>query len=266
MVFASACGLLIPLISLATTDKPVNEEEEFVADMNAAQLAQAQAQESTSAAGVERVRRIYADLITKYPQNADPRAAFGDFLSSLGRYDEARQQWREALKIDPDRADIYAADSSIALRTGDTVEATRLMERAVEKEPKDASYHFGLAHLYFLFRHDLVPTRKTTEMAMFASALHHFQKAAELAPDNADYARTYAETFYSVPGADWHAALAAWQKVLPLTNEPSFVHAQMARVSLRLKDKSAARHHLAQVTDPRFATLKKTLQRQLDAL
>lgn len=263
---ASAYGLLLPVMSLTASDKPLNAQEQLATDMKSAQLAQSQTHVSAGAADVERIRKIYADLIAKYPQSADPRAAFGEFLASQGHDAEARRQWEEALKIDPDRADIYAAESGIVLRVGNTVEATRFMELAVEKAPTNASYHFRLAHLYFLFRHDLVPVRKTTETAMFAIALDHFRKAAELAPMDADYGRVYAETFYSLPNADWHAALAAWKKLLPLTNEPSFVHAQMARVSLRLKNKSAARHHLAQVTDPQFATLKKTLQRQLDAL
>lgn len=263
---ATVCGILLPATSLAAGNKPATLDEQFVADMKAAQLAQNQAQTAASAAEMGRIREIYGALIAKYPQSADPHASFGEFLANIGQNDEALLQWNEALKIDPSRADIYAAESGVILQAGDTVGATRLMELAVEKAPADASYHFALAHLYFLFRQDLFPIHKTTEAAMFALALDHFRKAAELAPTNANYARAYAETFFSIPDADWNAALDAWRNVMVLSNEPSFVHAQMVRVCLRLKDKSGAIRHLDQVTDPQFGTLKKTLQRQIDAL
>ncbi|MEO7932850.1 MAG: hypothetical protein ABIT76_06810 [Chthoniobacterales bacterium] len=211
-------------------------------------------------------RKLYDDLIEHFPNEPEPHAAFGEYLLLIGRNEEAFQQWSIGLQLDPQRADILAAQSDLLLQTGQIVAAADAMEKAAQLEPKNASHLYGLAHIYTLFRRDLMASRHLSEDEMITRGTEYFRQAAELAPENLIYAKAYAETFYTQPRPDWKLARTAWESLLARSSEKDFIHTQLVRINLQLRDKAAANAHLAALTDPAFASVKAKLQRQVDQL
>ena len=90
-------------------------------------------------------------------------------------------------------------------------------------------------------------------------------EAARLQPLNPDYARAYAETFYTVPDPDWRAALQAWQHFYEISPGKDFALVNLTRVYMKLGNKSEARASLARVQGPEFDRLKARLKERIDA-
>ena len=99
-----------------------------------------------------------------------------------------------------------------------------------------------------------------------AVTLQAVLKARDLAPQNTEYAQSYAETFYEVPKPDWQAALDAWQFCLgqPLDEvSRQRVYSQLARVYLRMARYDEARTWLAKINAGEILPLRRVLERKL---
>jgi tetratricopeptide (TPR) repeat protein len=262
----------LPLVLLAadtpspTPDPRLALLQEVAALRTARALAELQPSSPASEADLAARRRVYEDLIARYPREAEPHIAYGEYLAALPRNEEAFQQWAAALLLDPKRHDVLSAQADILLQTGQIVAAADAWERAAALAPENADYPYGLAHLYTLFRRDLMASRGLDENALITRGTAYFRQATTLAPENLRYAQAYAEAFYTQPNPDWTLARAAWENLLVRSPEKDFIHSHLARVSLRLGDKTAARAHLDAIHDPAFASLREKLQKQLDRL
>ena len=223
-----------------------------------------------SATELAKIRTSYEAVIAHFPTEAEPHVAYGETLLALGENEAAFQQWQSALQLDPQRDDILAAEADLLLQTGQIVTAADTLERAVALAPTNAAYAFGLAHIYTLFRRDLIATRHLTENEILTRGTEYFRRAAELAPDNLCYAQAYAETFYTSPLPDWKLARSTWESLLARSPADStnrdFIRGHLIRVNIRLGDKPEASKHVAALTNPAFATLKARLQKQIDRL
>jgi tetratricopeptide (TPR) repeat protein len=244
---------------------PPNEMEQKVAQLRTTQ-ALALLSPPLKAEEIAARRKLYEDVITSHPKDAEPRVAYGEFLLFLERKEEAFQQWDSALVLDPQRHDILAAQSDLLLQTGQIVAAADAMEKAVALEPKNAFYHYTLAHIYTMFRRDLMAPRRLTENELITRGTEYFRQAALLAPENLSYAQGYAEAFYTQPDPDWTLARTAWESLLEKSPQKSFIRSHLVRVNIRLRDKAAAAAHLAALDDPAFAQVKERLQKQVDRL
>src|SRR5207249_2288799 len=91
-----------------------------------------------------------------------------------------------------------------------------------------------------------------------------FAAASRLAPLNAEYARAYAETFYSVSKPDWNAALTAWQHFAEITPQKDFAQANLARIHIKLGQTDAARACLERIQGTDFQNLKAKLNERLE--
>ncbi len=206
------------------------------------------------------------DLVERYPTEAEPLVVYGEILTDLGKNEMAFQQWERALQIDPARHDILAAQADLLLQTGQIVPAADALEKAARLDPANADYQYSLAHVYTLFRRDLMTSRNATEDVLNERGTAYFRRAAELAPENLRYAQAYAETFYTEPNPDWALARGVWESLLTRSPEKSFIHSHLVRINIRLGDKVAAEKHLAAMTDPAFGPVRLRLQKQIDAL
>jgi hypothetical protein len=63
--------------------------------------------------------------------------------------------------------------------------------RATQAEPANATFHFNLANVSFMFRHQMVDP----EEAVFTKALAHFAEASRLLPGNPEFARATQRPF-----------------------------------------------------------------------
>jgi len=148
---------------------------------------------------------------------------------------------------------------------GEIKQAAACFTRASDSAPANASYHFDLANVVFLFRHDLLDATAPDESKLIQRALSHFAEAARLEPLNVEYAKAYGDIFYYLQPPDWTSALAAWNHYLEITPHKDFAYINLARVHLSLGQKAEARADLSQVKGPEFDPLKTRLNQRIDA-
>lgn len=208
-----------------------------------------------------KLRRMYADLERNYPLDASIENGYAEFLWNIEDREQAMRRWRAAEQIDPRNGVVLNHLGGAHLAIGEVRQAFNWFTRAVEVEPNNPLYHFNLANVAFVFRHDL---EKGDENA-FALAHHHFAEASRLAPADAEYARAYAEVFYSIPNPDWSAALAAWNRFREVTTNKDFALLNLARVHMKLGQKDQARACLAEVKGSEFGKLKARLGQRIEA-
>ncbi len=208
--------------------------------------------------------KIYAGLGAKYPRDATVRNGRAEFLWSVGEQERAVTVWEAAAAIEPKNAVVLNHLGGSWLAAGDVKKAAGFYARAVESAPENAAYRFTCANVTFLFRHELLNPAQPDEAAVLDVALDHFAAASRLAPVNPDYARAYAETFYSLPKPDWKVALAAWEHFAEISPQQDFAQANLARVHLKLGQKDAARACLAKIQGADFQPLKEKLGRRIE--
>ena len=215
-----------------------------------------------------RLTELYRRLAARYPDQAAVRKAAGDHFWKVGDTAAATAEWLTAQTLAPDDAATASALGSAWLREGRTDAARGQFQRAVDAQPGVARYHFDLANVLFLFRHQFPRSAAVPdEAAALQGALGHFRRASELAPDNVEFARAYAETFYGVPQPDWTQGLAAWEHVRTLTAaKPDYANGHLARISLKLGQPEQAEGYLESIRDPAFAPLKAKLRQQVEQM
>ena len=79
-----------------------------------------------------------------------------------------------------------------------------------------------------------------------------------------EYARAYAETFYTIPDPDWRVALQAWQHFYEITPGKDFALLNLARVHMKLGNKPEALATLSKVQAPELEKLKTRLRERIE--
>ncbi len=208
----------------------------------------------------------YAALADRYPRDVTVIDARAEFLWDIGEHSRAVAEWQRAEQIEPMNPRILGHLGESALALGDPRKAAAFHERAVASDPGNATRHFALANVWFLFRHELMEPAHPDEESLLRGALAHFSDASRLAPKNLEYARAYAETFYAISNPDWPAALEAWKRVERLSTEKDFALGHLARVHLHMGHIDASRQCLDRMQSPDYQILKARLSERLDAL
>lgn len=219
-------------------------------------------------AGMEDLRKmetIYADLVAKYPKDAAVRNGQAEFFWNEEKHERALETWLAAEKLDPKNAVVLDHLGGAYLSAGETKKAAGYYARATASEPANAAYHYNFANVAYLFRHELLDADHADAAAVLRMALQHFRDASRLEPLNTEYARAYAETFYTVPDPDWPTALQAWQHFYEITPGKDFALLNLARVHMKLGHKSDARESLSQIKGPEFDRLKTRLRERIEA-
>ena len=211
-----------------------------------------------------RLEKIYAELSAKYPRDAAVRNAHAEFVWARGEPERAVGMWEEAVALDPKNAAVLDHLASGWLAAGEVKKSAAFYARAVESAPENAAYRFAFANVTFLFRHELLSAAQPDEAAVLDHALADFAAASRLAPLNPDYARAYAETFYSLPKPDWSAALTAWQHFAEISPQKDFAQSNLARVHMKLGQKDAARACLEKIQGADFQKLKARLGERIE--
>ena len=200
------------------------------------------------------------------PAAAAVHAAYAQFLSDHGQMRAAITQLRIAQMIEPENTATANALGGAYLRAGRAADSAAQFQRAVTIAGNVAAYHYNLANGEFVLRHDLTAAWQIDDAALLRRSLVEFRAASRLSPNDMEYARGYAETFYALPDPDWAEAAAAWKHVLALAPQSDFTFLQLARVSLKLGDKAQARNFLDQIKDSGSDALKRKLRTQANQL
>lgn len=174
--------------------------------------------------------------------------------------------WRTAQMFAPGSSTVANSLGGAYLRMGKAAASAAAFARAVDLDRDNPAYHFNLANVEFILRHDLAAAWKMEMADLLRLALAEFREASRLSPNDLEYARAYAETFYGISDPDWSEAETAWKHVLSFSTERDFVYLHLARVRLKRGDANGARQFLNQIVDRRHDDLKRKLQAQADRL
>ncbi len=253
-----AIGLILPFPAGLAADAPLE-------GVRAAKLLEAAlfARQATPE-DWRKLGRVYEELGTQYPRDATVKNAHAEWLWSMGEHEQAVEMWLGAEKLDPANAVVLDHLGGSLLAAGQAKRAAAYYARATASAPENAAYHHNYANVAYIFRHELLDAARPDAAAVLREALTHFAAAARLAPLNPEYARAYAETFYTVPDPDWNAALRAWQHFYEISPGKDFALLNLTRVHMKLGDKSAARAALGRVQAPEFHALRNRLQERID--
>lgn len=217
-------------------------------------------------AAAERSLAFHQQQLELHPDSAAVHFAYAEFLADHGEMRAAVAHLRTAQMIDPLNAAIANSLGGVYLRMGRAALSAEQFQRAVTSASEVAAYHYNLGNVEFLLRHDLTAAWQIETPALLQKALTEYREASRLSPQNMEYARGYAETFYGLPDPNWTEAEAAWKHVLSLSPQGDFAYLQLARVSLKLGHKEEARQFLDQIHDARHDSLKQKLRAQADKL
>ncbi|MEO8439444.1 MAG: hypothetical protein ABI540_04395 [Spartobacteria bacterium] len=216
--------------------------------------------------GPQREQTRHDKFLQDHPESASAHQAYAEYLAEEGNLRAAIVHWRTAQLLEPRNAAIANSLGGGFLRMGKAAESAAEFRRAIALDGGNPAYHYNLANVEFMLRHDLATAWKIDLAEVLRFALAEYREASRLAPDNIEYARSYAETFSGVPDPDWTEAEAAWKHVLALTPRSDFVYLQLARVSLKRGDAEGTRRFLGQIVDTRHDGLKRKLQAKADQL
>ena len=212
-----------------------------------------------------RVEQMYYQLVRDHPQSAPAHNALGAFLWKNGNPEVAVEHWRTVQRLEPKNAEAANSLGGAYLRIGRVREAAEQFLLAVRSESNNPDYHFDLGNVEFMLRSDLTAAWKIDSAELLQRALFQFREASRLAPNDLEYARAYAETFYGMPNPDWSQAQVAWQHYLELSTNRNFAYLQLARVSLKQHNKAEALSFLDKISDASFSEVKEKLRKQAEA-
>ena len=260
----TAAGWAQPPPAPSPTPPPWQRELDAARALETSLLFAASSDPTEAAARRQRLVELYRQIAARYPTQAAPHKSLGLFLAAEGQTTEAIAALRRASELDPADADTADTLGSAYLRLGQVRDAAGQFQRATVLQPDHAAYHFQLANMWALFRHDLFASLDLPDAeALLVRSTAEYRRAAELAPDSLPFARTYAEAFYTLRTPDWETALSAWQRVLALSGtDTDFANSHLARVSLRLRRPADVEKYLALIHDERFAPLATQLRAQ----
>src|SRR5213080_1179286 len=213
-----------------------------------------------------RVEQMYYQLVRDNPESVPAQNALAAFLWKNGKLEEAVEHWRTAQRLEPENAEAANSLGGEYLRIGRVREAAEQFLLAVRSESDNPDYHLDLGNVEFIFRNDLTAAWKIDSAELLQRALFQFREASRLAPNDLEYARAYAETFYGIPNPDWEEAQVAWQHYLELSTNRNFGYLQLARVSLKRHKKAEALSFLDKILDPSYFRIKEKLRKQAAAL
>lgn len=226
----------------------------------------AQADDRPLEATADRSLAFHERQLELHPDSAAVHFAYAEFLADQGEMQAAVSHLRTAQMLDPLNAAIANSLGGVYLRMGRAALSAEQFQRAVDSASEVAAYHYNLGNVEFLLRRDLTAAWRIETPALLQKALAEFREASRLSPQNLEYARGYAETFYGLPDPNWIEAEAAWKHVLSLSPQGDFAYLQLARVSLKLGHKEEARQFLDRIHDERHDSLKQKLRDQADKL
>lgn len=210
-----------------------------------------------------KVVRTFAEFAARHPRDAAVRGAHAEFLWERDDRERAIAEWEAAERLAPRDAVVLSRLADAHLAMGRGKECAQYFQKACDAAPGSARLRHAAGNAIFLFRHELVD-EITSEDDVFARALAHLAAAARLAPEDVEYARAYAETFYALPKPDWREALAAWEHYLAVSPSPDFAHVNLARIRLKRGQLDAARRALEKIQGAGFERLKGKLREQIE--
>lgn len=183
---------------------------------------------------------VFTKIIRQQPTNAEHQRSLGRAYWFAGEVDKAEMRFNLAVKLKPDYVDAWLDLTSLAAETRGAVETLPVLERAVAALPHDHRMRESMgvmlrragrnkdAETYFanllteLGEHGWIHYQFGLTLADYNrdEANLQFEKAHELAPDNADFQLALAESYSRTRSGDEAANLErAYQLLKPIIDK-----------------------------------------------
>jgi tetratricopeptide (TPR) repeat protein len=176
--------------------------------------------------------RELARTVDLQPANYKARIDLGDLLVAAGKLDDAQAQANAVTAAQPDNPDAHALLSAIDARRGQRDQALIEMQRAIELDPKRATFHEDLALL------------QSADSTKAASVEDELKKAVALDPKSVK-AKLILAAFYAKANRLADAEKVSWDAVA--TDPKSLpARANVAEVILKEGDQARAEQVLRQ--------------------
>lgn len=216
------------------------------------------------------VSRQYLTLIANNPDQLEPRLLYGKLLNRYGDGLGALEQFHAALDINPDVPMAYQQLSVIYAEEGDYGTAFAYALEAVERDPSEAVYHYGIGELITYFRDEMVADEVNNAEELDAQMIRAFAQAAELKPALVSMQFRYGESYYDMMDPDWEGALKQWRRMAETLGEfmgdteRDALRLHTARVLAELGRMDEAREEADRVTKSGLLPTRDDLIRQFD--
>lgn len=212
------------------------------------------------------VKDAYKNFLSKYPNHAEGRLAYGSFLMDIREEEEAVVQMEKAKDIDPKNPAAWNNLANHYGHRGPVKKAFEYYAKAMELDPKESTYPWNLATTTYLFRVDAREFYNIDEQEVFNRAMTLYSAALKLDPTNLVLATDLAQSYYGIKPMRTNDALLAWTNALALaktSDEQQGIFLHLARVELNTGRFEEARRHLALVTNKEMLELKERLERNV---
>ena len=193
---------------------------------------------------------LYSQAIEKAPGFLLLYILLGDVYRSLGRAEDAINEYRMALWIDPLNVQAYKSLCSTYEEQGDYDNAIRIYEKLIEMHPADAIYHSNLANIYYLkgdirsaisCYHTAItinPNSNWTSVIAqtlgyvlqetkenYDAAISAYQSASILNPNDVDIYISLGSVFYDK--GDYNNALTVYRAALEIDPNNARIHCML---------------------------------------
>ncbi|MDP3919341.1 MAG: tetratricopeptide repeat protein [Candidatus Omnitrophota bacterium] len=168
---------------------------------------------------------LWQDAVDKAPGSSRARTNLGKELLDEGRFEEAKTQLLEAVRLNPDHPKAYNLLGGIYAEGGDRALGLRYLEKAVAIDPTDPDFLYNLGSTY-------------GEMGDNSRAQTLFEKALAEAPDHVQ-ALTGLGLIYYLQG-DLKKAVELYRKALVVVPEFAVTHYNLGLAQARLGDHEEA--------------------------
>lgn len=242
----------------------IEEKEELEADAAAADPA--------DYPDIERRFRSLAgefnSIVADNPDQIEVRLIYAKMLDYFGDEIGARDQFAEVLKRDATIAVAHQQLGTHFAEEGDPAKALVYYLNAVQLEPAEAMYHYGVGELLYTFGEELIEEGAASREMRDAQMLEAFREAARLEPGNLAFQFRYGESYYDVFAPDWGAALAHWEwlelreDLDPLQRQALLLH--QARCLGELARYAEARKRAEAVREPGLEASRRALIEAID--
>jgi tetratricopeptide (TPR) repeat protein len=216
---------------------------------------------------LEPIRKQYENFLSRHPDHAKARVAYGSFLGDLNDEEGAKVQLEKVLNIVTNDPAVYNNLANIYGHHGPVKKAFELYDQAIQLNPAESVYYENFGTTVFLFRPDAREYYGITEQQVFDKALNLYSNALRLDPSNFTLASEISQTYYGIKPPRTEEALRSWTNTLGLAHdelEREGVYIHFARLKLHSGRLDEARAHLNAITNESYAQLKARLTKNIE--
>lgn len=210
----------------------------------------------------------YDVLLQQNPDYVPALVAYARLLDKLDMARAAAAMLVRANKLEPRLPLVKNELAKLLAEDGRPLEALPYLTEAIALAPREPLYEYHLGRLLLAAHDDFVATGQFTRARLDEMMLAAFAQAAELAPDNWEFAYQHAKTYYELETPRWEEALAVWERLTArATTEALRQLTKLHRANLHTLagHRDEAHRLLAAVTAPQFAEEKARVAATLAA-